>query len=311
MTAAVGIEDEGFHAAGDDPHWLESAWFHLAVPERDLIGFVYFFHDVRTGTAGGGPAVWDPSGAEVYDCRFYDWRWLQPPTGPLDASDVQLPSGLRQRVLEPMAAYRITYDALGLELDLEWRSIMAPHEIRYRSASTMIGARHFDQPGRLTGSIVLDGERVPVDGFSLRDRSWGPHRPGAARSGDYLWAIADEREHWHAITAARSSEHPGLDEVVNGYLVRDGELGELVTGERRVVERRAGAPVRVELDAEDEHGRALHARGEVRSVLRWLGWPGRLTFWTLTDWRWDGHQGWGEDQEFFPRDLAGAVIRAT
>ena len=41
---------------------------------------------------------------------------------------------------------------------------------------------------------------------------------------------------------------------MNGYLVRDGEQGELVRGERRVLERRRGAPVRVVLDAEDDRG---------------------------------------------------------
>jgi hypothetical protein len=302
VTAPIDASDEAFHEPGDDPHWNESAWFGFSVPERDLVGFVYCFHDVRTGVSGGGPALWDPSGEEVYDCRFYDWRWLQPPTGPLDAADFTLPNSLRHQSLAPMHRYRITYDALGLGLDLEWNAIMAPHEISYRPESNMAGARHFDQPGRIEGSIVLHGERFDVGGFSLRDRSWGPHRPGAARSGDYLWAIASATDHWHAITASLTGE-PGIDRVVNGYLVRDGLLGELVAGERRVEGRRRGAPVRVVLDAEDEHGRTLHAEGEVRAALRWLGWPGRLTFWTLTDWHWDGRQGWGEDQEFFPRDL--------
>jgi hypothetical protein len=81
-----------------------------------------------------------------------------------------------------------------------------------------------------------------------------------------------------------------------------GRLGELVKGERRVDARREGAPARVVVEAVDEHGRTLHAEGEVRNVLRWLGWPGRLTYWTLTDWRWNGIRGWGENQEFHARE---------
>jgi hypothetical protein len=30
-------------------------------------------------------------------------------------------------------------------------------------------------------------------------------------------------------------------------------------------------------------------------------------FWTLTNWRWDGLQGWGEDQEFFAREQVRAL----
>jgi hypothetical protein len=300
MAMPIDAGDEVFHPAGDDPCWNESSWFGFAIPERQMNGFVYFFHDVRTGVSGGGPALWDPSGEEAYTCLFYDWRWLQPPTGPLDYWDFTLPNGLRHEVVAPMERYRLSYAGLGLELSLEWSALMAPHEIRYGGLTTMDGARHFDQPGRVTGSLLLGGERLEVDCFSLRDRTWGPHRPGASRPGDYLWAIASPGDHWHAITIA--SDQPGVDQVMNGYLVRDGVLGELVRGERRVLERRDGAPARVRLEAEDDRGRALHAEGTVRTALRWFGWPGRLAFWTLTDWRWDGLQGWGENQEFFPRE---------
>jgi hypothetical protein len=300
MPAPIDASDESFHPAGSDPYWNESSWFHFSIPDRDMIGFVYFFYDVRTGVSGGGPALWDPTGEETYNCRFYDWRWMQPPTPGLDHRDLVLPSGLRHRVLEPMTSYQLTYSGLGLELDLRWTALMPPHEINYGDSAIMTGARHFDQPGRAVGSLTLAGERVDVDCYSLRDRTWGPHRPGASRSGDYLWAIASPRSHWHVITLA--GDEPGVDVVMNGYLVRDGIQGELVRGERRVVERRNGAPVRVVVDAEDDHGRALHAEGTVRTALRWFGWPGRLAFWTLTDWRWDGQRGWGENQEFFPRE---------
>ena len=302
----VEAADEVFHPAGEDPNWKESAWFGFAIPERDLNGFFYFFHDVRTGVSGGGPALWDPSGEETYDCRFYDWRWLQPGTGPLKFQDFRLPNSLRHEVLEPLHKYRLSYAELGLELDLEWTALMPPHEINYSGLPMMRGARHFDQAGQVSGSLVLDGERLTVDCYSLRDRTWGPHRAGASRSGDYLWAIASPDEHWHVVTIAGAE--PGVDTVMHGYLVRDGELGELIRGERRVLARRRGAPVRVVLDAEDDRGRSLHAEGEVRTALRWFGWPGRLAFWTLTDWQWDGRHGWGEDQEFFPREQVRALL---
>ncbi len=302
MATEIGAADEVFHPAGDDADWNESGWFHFSVPDRDIIGFVYYFHDVRTGVSGGGPAVWDPSGEEVYDCLFYDWRWRQPPTGPLDFRDFSLPNSLRHQVVEPMQRYRLSYSELGLDLDLEWTALMEPHVLGHASPEHC----HFDQPGRMRGTATLNDERYEVDCHSMRDRTWGPHRPGARRSGDYLWAIAGPDAHWHAITMA--SREPGADKVVGGYLMRNGQLGELVAGERRVLERRSGAPARVVLDAEDDRGRTLHAEGEVRTALRWLGWPGRLTFWTLTDWRWDGMQGYGEDQEFFAREQVRALI---
>lgn len=299
--------DGDFHAATDHPDWAESGCFAVSVPERDLTGFVYFFYDARLGTAGGGPALWDPSGEHQYDCRYYDWQWRQPPTGALRFTDFTLPNGLRHQVLEPSVHHRVSYDRPGLEFTLDWTSLMPPHPLGPVDDS----AGHFDQPGRLQGTLCLDGERLEVDCFSMRDRTWGPHRSGAIRSGDYLWAIASPRDHWHAITMAGRGD--GVDHVVGGYLVADGVAGELVSGTRRVAARCDGAPAHVLFEAVDDQGRTVHASGEIRTALRWLGWPGRLTYWTLTDWRWNGHRGWGENQEFMGREkvreLAGRALR--
>ena len=306
MVTQIGEADEVFHPAGDDVNWNESGWFGFAVPERNINGFVYYFHDPRTGVSGGGPALWDPSGEEIYDCLFYDWNWNQRAAQPLDFHDFSLPNSLRHEVLEPMKRYRLSYSQPGLDLDLEWTALMTPHDLASGQTAHPRAPRHFDQPGRMGGSVVLDGEQLDVDCYSLRDRTWGPHRPGARRPGDYLWAIASAESHWHALTIA--GDTPSVDRVVAGYFVKNGELGELVNGERRVLERRRGAPARVVLDATDDRGRRLSAEGEVRTALRWFGWPGRVTFWTLTDWRWDGLQGWGEDQEFFPREQVRLLI---
>jgi hypothetical protein len=259
---------------------------------------------VRFGISGGGPALWDPTGEQPYDCLFYDWCWRQPPTGPLDFDDFTLPNDLRHNVIEHSRRYRLAYSQLGLNFDLEWTALIPPHQLGPADDS----AGHFDQPGRMTGTLSLDGEHFDIDCYSMRDRTWGPHRSGAPRSGDYLWAIASPDDHWHAITMESRTHgfekgfEKGFDKVIGGYLFADGRLGELVKGERRVDARREGAPARVVVEAVAEHGRTLHAEGEVRNVLRWLGWPGRLTYWTLTDWRWNGIRGWGENQEFHARE---------
>ncbi|HEX2214038.1 MAG TPA: hypothetical protein VHH12_11455, partial [Mycobacterium sp.] len=91
VAEGFGAAEEVFHRPGDDPDWNESGWFGFAIPERAINGFVYYFHDARTGTSGGGPAMWDPRGEETYDCMFYDWRWILPPTGALDFADFRLP----------------------------------------------------------------------------------------------------------------------------------------------------------------------------------------------------------------------------
>src|ERR1700754_3235132 len=104
----VSDADEAFHTPDGDVHWNESGWFGFHVPQRQLNGFVYYFYDVRTGASGGGPALWDPSGEEIYDCLFYDWNWNQR-SAPLEFSDFRLPNSLRHQVLDPMKRYRLSY----------------------------------------------------------------------------------------------------------------------------------------------------------------------------------------------------------
>ena len=105
---------------------------------------------------------------------------------------------------------------------------------------------------------------------------------------------------WHAVAVAGPSA--GVDVLARGYLVRDAIRAELVSATRRVVERRDGVPRQVLFEARDALGRDLRAEGTVHSVLRWFGWPGRMAMWTLTRWRWQDGEGWGENQEFWPID---------
>ena len=65
---------------------------------------------------------------------------------------------------------------------------------------------HFDQPGRVTGTLALLGDRIDVDCIAVRDRSWG-RRPehlgltprlsyafGSASDGDAFLAFWDPAE---------------------------------------------------------------------------------------------------------------------
>ena len=80
-----------------------------------------------------------------------------------------------------------------------------------------------------------------------------------------------------------------------GFLLRDGEYGHILAGERRLTfdaERDGHSPWTIE--AVDEFDRRLTVRGEAVSR-HWRGHGGD----SLVHWRWDGVEGWGEDQSYF------------
>jgi hypothetical protein len=308
MVGSVRVEDEVFHPCNSDPWWNESAWYSFNVPGREVNGFVYFYYNVRLRLAGGGPAVWDPSGEQMYDCLFCDWDWFQPVPEGLVFEKFTLPSSLSQEMVSPLDTYGLTYSRRGFELDLEWHAIMPPQ------ASSMAhlepaGLSHFDQPGRMTGVVRANGETLSIDCYSLRDHTWGPQRFDQLQPGDYFWAVASPEDNWHAITI--QGPDGGLEQLADGYLAREGVVAPLVEGTRRVVERDRGRPRRILFEAVDSLGRRLEAEGRVRNALHFAGWPGQFTYFCLTSWSWDGHHGFGEDQEFFPLPAVRALISSS
>ena len=307
MTKPMDAADEVFHPAGDDVDWNESGWFGFAIPQRDINGFFYYFHDIRTGVSGGGPALWDPSGEEAYDCLFYDWRWHQPPTGPLDFQDFCLPNSLRHRGRRTDAALPAVLLAAGAGtrsgVD---RAHGAARTWPCGPAST---PRHFDQPGRMAGSATLNGERLDVDCYSLRDRTWGPHRPGATPVRRL--PVGDRVARMRIGTRSPSQVKNPASTRCHGRLsrprrcagrTRQRESGGCCNGDRARLPASSSTP---------KTTAAARCTPRARCAPRCAGsgWPGRLTFWTLTDWRWDGVQGYGEDQEFFAREQVRALHR--
>ena len=125
--------------------------------------------------------------------------------------DFEWPTGVHIKVLEPLMKYAIDYDdAPDLEVHLEFDAIMPPnpHPI---GVAPFIKGTHLDQAGHVTGEMVLRGERIAIDCYSVRDRSWGPRpmgrpkrKPAAAppttrpRPGGigYSFGVAGPRDAW-------------------------------------------------------------------------------------------------------------------
>ena len=238
-----------------------------------------------------------------------------------DLRDVTFPNGVSVRMLEPLTTYRTTYSDPGsLECDLLYRGIMAPHSHPV-GAWPFWATRHFDQPMHVTGTIVLHAEEIPVDCFSLRDRSWGP-RPLGPTPPDkrlapgllprpnkplraahrlavgYVFAIQDHNNGFGAFTDPWLREGVATDELQAGFLLRDGEYAPLIGGWRTISLAPATAFIdTIHMEAVDTLDRELAADGELVSRHRTSGPSGTGLFhWTWTG----GCSAWGEDQTFAP-----------
>jgi hypothetical protein len=312
---AISVEDDLFHDPGNDPYWNESAWFGFNIPERQISGWVYFYHRPNMKYSIGGLALWDPTGQNTYDCLYYNVGDTVELPGGAEMFDFELASGLSVECAKPLHEYRLSYEANDCAAELTWTGIMNAHDTGLPAGSEEWGTGHYDQSGRMVGTITIAGERYEVDGWSQRDHSWGPRRYRTNPRSDFPWAIAspDSAFQLFAISDLPIDDDPvegTTERVITGWYLRDGEVGSLVSGTRRAVERAPdGRPLRVELRAEDSLGRTLEAEGRCVNWLHWHGYQ-MYQWWSLAQWSFDGRRAWGEEQDLYPFHHSRRFIRS-
>jgi hypothetical protein len=300
VTAAPTFtaRDDRFHfdELGDDWWATETAWFSFHHPERRLGGWLYTMARPNIGTVAGGAWVWDDTAHLPWDVPYsanYTALRLPPDT---DLSDTVLPTGVAIRAVTPGQAYELGYDdGDRLKLALRFEGVMPPEPLA-AAGSTFGRAHHYDQIGRVTGHVVLHGERIDIDCLAMRDRTWGRRPEDRPRRAAYVTAAVDADEGFLAVTNIRD----GRDTIAYGFLRRDGRTVGLADGERRVERSpESGWVTSVEIEGRDAEGRPLCAVG--RPVSRMV--IDRHTFVdvnSLLQWEVDGRDGWGEDQDMWP-----------
>lgn len=314
-------EDDRLHLGSTDPYWNESAWFGFTVPDRLITGWVYFYHRPNMNYSVGGVALWDPSGENQVDCLCYDWGNTVPLPDGADMFDFTLDSGLTVAMRKPLESFTLDFAGDGCTVDLTWDAIDAPQSAGKVEADTMPGGTagwgkgHYNQAGRIQGSVTLGGSSLDIDCLYLRDHSWGPRRFSSNPRGDFASVVASERS---AFCVMAASDQPRAtdpcvgvpDPLAFGWYLRDGETSRLVSATRTVTSRdAAGRPLEIVLDGTDELGRELHAVGRTRNTLRWNGYAFLYMFWCMTEWEFDGQTAIGEEQDYFPIQHARQYLR--
>lgn len=287
----------------DDLYWTDSSWFSWAIPEKSICGFFYNHFRPNMNCLLGGPAMWDTSGEHVWEFLYYDWQLMRElPAGEYGVDynkyAFTTPWSMSIQMLEPLKRYQLKYDRNGFKLDLVFTAIAAPNVIGAKPGMERSFKLHFEQPGRIEGEVVLDGERYAVDCFSIRDGSHGPRFLEASRPGGYTWSTADENTGFHLI--ARDTDNSHETKVFGGYILRDGKIAPITQGVRRVLQRVGPRPELIEVEIEDELGRQLYAKGKAQTPAEFMLFPDRGQWWSLFQWEYDGFsKAVGEDQEYY------------
>lgn len=217
--------DELMHPTGSDPAWSESYYFNFVDPDSGLAMFTRMGFRPGSGWADGLHAVYLPGKRIAFT---YGRRDIQ---SDLSSYDGDLSAGdLRLVCIEPHKQWRVQYHGPAqdiadgeillmrrkerpdgwyvpatLSMDLLFDCLTEPH---YAGR----GERgHFEQSGHVQGTIELNGESWKVDGYGVRDKSWGPRDWGAGVEGS-----AAERE------ASSTRQGDGPSPFVNWFSMNFG-----------------------------------------------------------------------------------------
>jgi len=316
-------DDDLLHPNTGEGNFNESAYFNFYDPALGLGGFTRLGNRPNEGMAEMTLCLYLPDGRVAF--------MFKRPT--IDGNEAFDAGGMRFEIRTPMREHGIRYDGSCILLDqpldlLDPRVAFTTNpvakasvDVTYAAISTVHGGEprvrkdgewvsanlerggqefakgHLEQHGRATGTVTVDGTSWAVDGFGLRDRSWGPR---FWQAPDYYRWLTMNFGPDAGIAAALTVQRDGR-RMAGGYLWEPG------------VESRRIRSVEVESEHEPEHGLHVALRatlamadggtetvdGRVRRMVplrnRRDGVTTRIAE-GLTEWRWGdrvGH-GWSE-----------------
>lgn len=318
------MSDEKMHAIGSDAAWSESYYFNFVDPTsrigmftrmgfRPGNGWADALHVVYLGgrrvafTYGRRDIGQDLSqydsdlavGNLAITCASPHERWHIAYDG--DAQDISDAEILLERSKERPDGW---FTPAHLDMSVVFDCLTEPHYAARGEKG------HFEQSGRVSGTISLGDETWQVDGFGVRDKSWGPRDWGAGSRGDGGVGTDKPVEgpapfvNWFSMNFGEYAALGGscfrhADGVMRGegWLQRDGKSGAL----RNVVIETAYRPgsiihESVMLTAETETGEPIRIEGDVSCVCPTkIPMPGGATFVNegLARFRWGERVGFG------------------
>jgi hypothetical protein len=335
-------DDDTYHRASTDPFWVETTWWSFNVPERRLGCWLHAGYHTNRGTATWRVFVWDPSGSDPGRLAYYKLAEEVPMPADADLRDLAFAGGgFSVKMLTPLTDYHVAYadrDA-GVDIEFEHRSVHPPQRFTPGEPPIMHNP-HLDQLGHITGSLTLHGERIPLDGYSVRDRTWGPRGGHHAQSQkpeylkgeyrvsapggpmwrqierqrgrgriQYIFGHTDNRTGFLSFVRPQDGDAAGWSPLNVGWLLKDGVFQRIDKTRSRMRNFRdpdTGWSAHMEVDITDRTGRRMEAEGFAVSYMCEHGAGANA----LMRWEYDGQIGWGEDQDGWKLDHFQQMMRA-
>jgi hypothetical protein len=288
-----------------DPALVETQYLGFSVPSAALLSYNYAWVHPNIGTAGGGAWAWRRINPSQLHSELFDMRDFLPLSAVGDFSSYRLPNGYGVEVIKPLEEIRISYEdpVRNNAFDVTLSAIMPP--------AMLASGLHFEQAMRTRGIVRLLGEEHAVDGFTIRDRSWGEPRPEHHRQAPplhWITPVFNEDFAIHACAVEDPSARPLYSGVVDisseqaaalgrGWVWHNGELTVLasvtLTCEWDCANR---YPASYRVEMVDAVGRAWSLTGTLIAASNWHIWSNIFVAVCLFRWECDSQVGFGDAQ---------------
>lgn len=287
---AVDLRDEFFHPIGEDKSWSESYYFYYFDPVNKIGGITRMGFRAYDGWKDYMHILFLENRHIVF---CYDRMDMARGDEDLTVGDLTLVRG------EPFQNWQIKFDGKGqdlqdgrvlimpkkdrpegwlsyaqVEMQIDFTAFARPH---YMGDNDRSRHGHFEQIGKAVGHITVDGQKLLFDGFSLRDKSWGP-RPwtdtskgnsdgtklaeGAASGLFVQWITAVCGP--HLAFAVSFIRNPDGTIRTSGFIYKDGDYHQMLSGSV-TSEFEANSVVHSgnQFSAVFENGYTLSGKGEI------------------------------------------------
>jgi RNase P/RNase MRP subunit p29 len=237
-------EDDLMHPLGPEKNFNESAYYNFFDTKKSLGGWFRIGNRANEGNAERTVCLYLPDGRVLFS-------FGRPSISNNDAFDA---GGLKFEVLEMTDRHRTTFDGNVVELreprqmadpktafqnnpkkrvqfDLEHVAVgpLYGHKAEEKpgeKAEEGFARAHFEQHMRVTGSLTIDGQTQRIEGFGLRDHSWGPRFWQALHS--YEWLTMNFGEGLGAMVSIVQRDPEGKETSRGGVIVRGQEMERIV-----------------------------------------------------------------------------------
>ncbi len=305
------------HPPAGTPNWSENYLFQGYDPNAE----VGFYHHL--GRQPADPRIWRGAfaaclpGGEVL--AFKDYARTERERGPASAA-------LSFHCEEPFRRWTVRYDGVArrtssdslrsgilrdgamalVEMEISFEALVGPWSFGAGIEAEAWASFHYEQPGRITGKLRVDGRTIDLAGTGYRDHSTGPRDVSPMLS--HTW-VHGEFPSGRGFQAFATHSVPD-QRFSSAYLLSEGALHPARIVDAPSWSRADGDPVRFTVRLESDAG---SAEIEARTLAQRFYWTilspwefvigadlearGASELWpcleTMVEYRWGGETGYG------------------